>query len=810
MESLLKDLRLALRTLRKQPAFTATVVGTLGLAIGASTAIFSIVESTILRPLPFRSPEQLGFLQEVAGPERSSRGVAFIEAHDWARLNRAFESVSIYDETSLNLRTTEGADRVDAEMVSASYFAMLGAAPARGRVFTPDEDRVPDARPVVVISDAMWRNRFAGDAATIGRTLVLNDLPFTIIGVMAPGFRGISFDTDVWFPAAMVRANGGPADLSDRGTRWYAAIGRLRDGVTPERGQADLDRVAAQLAHDFPGSNRDRGIQFVPLRDSYLGSTRLVLLAVFAGVALLLLIACANVIGLQLVRATARGREIALRIAVGADRRRVVQQLVAEGLVLALVAAGVGIIVSYWGLQGLVTLAPAGVLPAFSTPAIDLAAFGFALVVAVGAGFVFGLVPALKTSRVDLMDLLKDGARSSADGLARGSRLGPQQLLVIGETAFALMLLVGAGLFARSLQHQLRVRPNFDTRGVLRVRLVVPSRYTPQMRVQFAEQLRERFDAIPSVNGVAIGTDLPLGGPTGASYLYVPGAPQSTRFYRHVVAPGFFDGLGITVVRGRAFTPADREDTPAVVMISESMARRFWPNEAAVGQRIHLGSDPTDPEATIIGVVRDVRYRDLTTPLATTEPDVYLPFAQRPSPGLLVAVRSDAPREMLASELRRELAAIDPTIPLYGITPLESLLAQQTASGRFASSLLVVFGAAALLLTAVGLYGVLAFLVGLRRREIGIRLALGATAVRVQRSVVGQGLRLVVLGVAIGIAGAAVGVRWISTQLYGVAMHDPAVFIAAPLLMIVVAYVASALPARRAARVDPQIALRSE
>jgi predicted permease len=810
MKSVLQDLRFALRLLRKQPAFTATVIATLGLALGASTAIFSVVESTILRPLPLRSPAQLGFLQQVAGPERSSRGVSFIEVLDWARLNRAFESVSIYDETSLNLRTTDGAERVEAEMVSASYFAMLGAAPARGRVFTADEDRIPDAHPVVVISDAIWRNRFGSDPATVGRTLVLNDLPFTVVGVMPPRFRGISFDTDLWFPAAMVHANGGPADLSDRGTRWYAAIGRLRQGVTVERGQADLDRVAAQLARDFPGSNRDRGIQFVPLRDSFLGSTRLVLLAVFAGVALLLVIACANVIGLQLVRATARSREIALRIAIGADRRRVVQQLVAEGLVLALAAAGAGIIVSYWGLQGLVALAPAGVLPAFSTPTIDLAAFGFALVVSVGAGFAFGLVPALRTSRVDLVDSLKDGARGSADGFGRRGRLGAQQLLVIGETAFALMLLVGAGLFARSLQQQLAVRPNFDAHGVLRVRLVVPARYTLQTRVQFAEHLRARFGAIPSVSGVAIGADLPLGGPTSASFLYVPGATQSTRFYRHIVAPGFFDALGIAVLHGRAFAPTDGANTPAVAMISESMARRFWPNEDAVGKRIHLGGDPTDPEATIIGVVRDVRYRDLTTPLATTEPDVYLPFAQRPTAGLLVAVRSSAPSETVAGALRRELAAIDPTIPLYGITPLESLLAQQTANGRFASSLLVVFGAAALLLTAVGLYGMLAFVVGLRRREIGIRLALGATGVRVQRSVVGQGLRLVAFGVAMGVGGAAVGTRWISTELYGVERYDPTVFIATPLLMIVVACIASALPARRAARVDPQIALRSE
>ena len=809
MENLLKDLRFAVRSLRKQPAFTTTVVATFALAVGASTAIFSVVESTLLRPLPFRTPNRVVFMWGVAGPTRDIRGGSLVEVQDWARLNRTLENVAIYDETSLNLTTPEGAERVDAEMVSASYFPMLGASAAIGRTFTADEDRVPDANAVVVISDAMWKTRFGGEPSIIGRRLTLNDVPFTVVGVMPRGFRGISFDTDVWFPSMMVHANGGPTNLADRGNRWLGAVGRLRTGVSIEQAQADADRVAAQMTKDFPDNNKDRGIQLFSLRDQYLGSTRALVLAVFAAVGLLLLIACANVLSLQLVRGTARRREMALRMAIGADRGRLIQQLVVEGLVLAAASAAVGTIVAYWGLQGLTALAPADVLPPYASPAINLAALGFALVVATTCGVLFGLIPALRGSRVDLVDSLKEGSRASSGGFGRGTRLGAQQLLVVVETALALVLLVGAGLYVRSLQRQLAVSTGFDARGVLRARLTLPQRYTPQMRRQLVDQLRTRLGAIPAVRGVAIGSDMPLGGAANAARFAIPGVIESARYYRHFVDSDFFSVLRVRVTNGRSFTSADGEDTPMVVIINESMARRFWQKESPVGKRLRLG-DATGPEATIVGVVDDVRYRDLTTPLATSEPDMYFAFAQRPAPEMQIAVRSDLAAESLTSSVRRELAAIDPTIPLFGVQPLESLLAQQTSSSRFASSILSVFGVAALVLTAVGLYGVLAFLVGLRQREIGIRIALGATNGRVLGSVIGHGMRLVFIGLVVGLVVAAVTTRWIATQLYGVGAHDPAVFLFVPAVLSGVALLASSLPARRASRVDPQIALRSE
>ena len=809
METLLKDVRVAARTLAKQPAFTATVVLILAVAIGSSTAIFSLVESTLLRPLPWGSPGRLAFLWGVAGPQRAVRGGSLVEVEDWARLNRSFEAIAVYDETSLNLLTAEGAERVDAEMVSAAYFPLLGTTAALGRTFTAVEDSVPDAHPVVVMSDDLWRTRFGADPGILGRTVTLNNLPFTVLGVMPPGFNGLSFDADLWFPAMMVRANGGPADLSSRDQRWLGAVGRLLPGVTAAQAQADLDSVAAQLAADFPASNSDRGVQLFSLRDWYLGSTRALVLAVFAAVGLLLFIACANVAGLLLVRAAGRRRETALRLALGAGRGRIVQALVVEGLLLALAAAALGLVVAQRGLQGLTLLAPAGVLPAYATPELNWATFGFTLLVAAGCGIVVGLAPALRSGRLDLVDALKQGARGSAAGFGRGRRLGAQQLLVVAETAVALVLLVGAGLFVRSLQRELAVAPGFDPRGLLRARLVLPQRYTPEMRRQLALELDARLGALPGVGAVALGSDLPLGGSTSAGFIYVPEAEQSVRFYRHSVAPGFFSALGIRLVEGRAFTAADRDGAPAVVVVNESMARRFWPEGTPVGRSLRLGA-AGGREVSVVGVVADARQRDLTTPLATTEPDVYFALPQLPSDELQVAVRSALGAETVAAAVRRELQSIDPTIPLFGVQPMEALLAQQTSASRLASSLLAVFAAAALLLTAVGLYGVLAFVVSLRQREIGIRLALGATRRRVLGGVMRQGLRLVASGLAIGVLVAAGATRGIANLLYGVGAHDPVVFAGVPAVLLAVAALASWVPARRAAGIDPLQALRSE
>ena len=808
MDFIRNDLRFALRTLRKQPAFTLTVLATLGLAVGAATAIFSVVESTLLRPLPFQNPDRIAFLWGVAGPQRAIRGGSLIEIQDWARLNRSFDAIAIYDETSLNLRTEQGAERIASEMVSASYFPILGVTPQLGRVFSADEDRVPDANPVVVISDDMWTSRFNRDPEIIGHTLTLNDKPFTVLGVMRPGFKGASFATDIWFPSMMTHANGGPTNLAGRGNRWLGAIGRMKDGVSLETAQNDMQRVAGQLAKDYPESNTDRGVQLFTLRQNYLGSTRTLLLAVFAAVGLLLLIACANVIGLQLVRANNRQREFALRVAIGAERHRLIQQLVVEGLVIAVGAAGVGLLVASAGLQALVALTPAGLLPAYAMPSIDPTAFGFAFLVSVGCGVIFGLTPAMQAARVNLTDSLKQGARGSA-GFGRGVKLGSQQTLVVVETAVAIILLVGAGLFIRSLQKELSVPLRFDAAGITRARFTFPQSYTPEARLQLVNGLQARLSAIPSVTSTALGSDVPLSGGTSAGIVYIPDGDRSARYYRHAVTPNYFETLRISLLGGRIFTTDDRDGTPPVAVVNESMAKRFWPNESAIGKTVRIG-DARGPEVSIVGVVADARQRDLTTALATSEPDIYFPLAQRGSGSVQIAVRARLSTDVIAASMRKELAALDPTIPLYGVGSLEAAVASQTASSRFASTMLGVFGGAALLLTGIGLYGVLAFLVSLRRREIGIRLALGATQRRVSRGVLSHGLRLVLAGAVAGLIGASLLTKWITAQLYGVGGNDPLVFGVVPVVLLLIGAVASWAPARRAGQVDPQSALRAD
>jgi putative ABC transport system permease protein len=815
------DVRFALRTLRRQPAFATAAILSFGLAIGASTAIFSVVHATLLRALPFRTPDRIAVVWGVAMPRAEIRGGSFAEIADWARLNRTFESFSYWNATSLNLRTETGADRINAEMVSASYFSMLGVNAVLGRVFSAAEDAVPGAHPVIVISHSMWTSRFGADPSIIGRTLTVNDQPFTVLGVMPDAFRGLAFNADIWFPSAMAQANGsGPLDNRQR--RFLGAVGRLKDGITLAEAQIDMERVAAQLAAEYPASNTDRSVRLFELRDSFLGpaslssrssansngATRGLILAVFGAVGLLLLIACTSVVGLQLVRAAGRRREFAVRVAIGAERGQLVRQLVVEGVVLALGASAFGLIVGWWGLRALIALTPTGLLPGYAIPTLNLSAFTFAIVIATLCGVVFGLLPAFRVSGVNLSDDLRQGARGTAGGFGHGRRLGSNQLVIVAEAAVTVVLLIGAGLFVRSLQNELRVDPGFDTRNLVQARLVFPASYDTTRRRVFAKQLRDQIAAQSGVRGVAFGSDMPLMGIWSAGLVHIDASTDPVRFFFHAVDPEFFRSLGIRVVTGRSFTAHDRSDTEPVVMISESMARRFWPDQSPIGRRMRIGL-ATGPEVTIVGIVEDMRYRDLRTSLATSDPDVFFPFEQRPMPQIHLAVRSTSEAAAVGDMVARELRSLDPTIPLFGVSSVDALLHQQTASGRFGSTLLMLFGAAALLLTAVGLYGVLAFSVSIRHREIGVRIALGATYSRILQGIIGHGVALVTIGVAAGLAGAAFLTRWLATQLYGVGQHDLTVFAGVSIVLLVVAILASWVPGARAARVQPTETLRA-
>ena len=809
---MLNDFRFALRSLRRRPTFSATVFLTLALGIGTSTAVFSLLDAALIRPLPFEDPARIAMLWGVVGPERTVRGASHREILDWRELNHSLTDVAAYDEISLNLRTSGEPRRVEAEMVSASYFDIVGATAARGRTFTADEDRVPDARPVAVISHAMWTTQFGGSTDIIGRTVTLNDRPLTIVGVMREGFRGISFDTDVWVPMMMMSLTTATSTLENRGNRWLGAIGRIKPGITMPDAQRDLNRVAERLAAAFPESNTDRGVRLSSLQDAALGTTRDLLVALFAAVLVFLAIACANVMNLQLVRATSRRREMALRVAVGADRGSLLRQLLAEGLTLAAFGAIGGTLFAVWGLGALLPLLPAGALPPWVTPSMDWRVLAFATVLTLACGVLFGLAPAFQTRRLVIADALKEGARSAAGGITTLRRFGLQQVLVVCEVALALMLLVGGGLMLRSLQRQLAVEPGFRANGVVTAEISLPRQYSRAAVGEFGRRLVERLRALPQVQSAAIGSDVPLGGNTSAAPIYIDGVTaEPVRYYRHRVTPDYFATLGIPIVRGRTFVAADRDSTPLVVVITEAMAHRYWPNEDAVGRRIRFG-DATGTEATIVGVVGTARFRDLTSSVLapSSEPDVFLSFAQRPDGDFSVVVRTADDPATLTNAMQRELSAIDPGIPLYRVTPLAELLARQTAAARFGSTLLGTFSIVALLLAAIGIYGVLAFVIGLSRREIAIRLALGATVGRVIGLIVRQSMRLVAVGLAVGLAGAYLASGLLSTQLFGISATDPATFALVALLVLGVAVIASYLPSRSAARVDPQLALKSD
>ena len=786
---------------------------TLALGIGTSSGVFSILDAALIRPLPFADPSRLAMLWGVAGPERDVRGASYPEIVDWRTLNHSFSDVAAYDDISLNLGTGGEPRRVESEMVSASYFGILGVSAARGRTFTADDDRVPDAQPVAVISYALWTTQFGSDPSVVGRSITLNDRPFTIVGVMRDGFHGLSFDTDVWVPMMMISLTSSKGTLESRGNRWLAAIGRFRPGVDLPSAQRDVDAVARQLAVAHPETNRDRGVQLFTLQDSALGSTRQLLVAMFAAVLLFLLIACANVVNLQLVRATSRRREIALRVAVGADGARLVRQLLAEGLTLAAVGAIGGVALAVWGLGALLPLLPDGALPRYVDPSLDWRVAAFATALTVVCGVIFGLAPALAVRRLTVADSLKTGARSAAGGITSVRRLGAQQLLVVSEVALALVLLVAGGLMVRSLRRQLDVDPGFRADGVVTAQLALPrTRYPAPARVRFVNELLARVRELPQIESAAIGSDIPLGGNSNAGPLVIDGVtPEPVRSYRHRVTPDYFATLGIPLVRGRAFTAADRDSAQDVAVVSAAMARRFWPGLDPIGRRFRFG-DATGPEATVIGVVETPRFRDLTTDLTapSSEPDVFYSFAQLSDADLSLVVRTSGDVASVMAAVQREVNGIDPGLPLYRLTRMSDLLARQTATARFGSTVLGSFSAVAMLLAAIGIYGVLAFVIGLSRHEIAIRLALGATRGRVIRLIVRQGMTLVAFGIAIGLVVAYYATAALSAQLFGITTTDPLTFAAVPLVLAAIAFAATYLPSRAAARIDPHQALKSD
>jgi putative ABC transport system permease protein len=810
MDGLWQDIRYGFRGLLKRPGFTAVAVLTLSLGIGANTAIFSMVNAVLLRPLPFKDPERLVIVSETARRETvERRSASYPDFVDWRDQNQVFDELAAFDDASFALTVAHEPERLRGELVSASYFSLLGVQMAIGRTFLPEEDRTPDTHPVVILSHRVWQRRFNADPSVIGKNLKVNDLDYTVVGVAPAGFNGLTSNAEFWIPFIMVDAGTSDKSLPLRGRRWHEVIARLKPGVSIAQAQADMDTIARRLEQAHPETNKDRGVRLIPVDEEFVGEFQSALLILLGAVAFVLLISCTNVANLLLARAAARHKEMAIRAALGASRGRVIRQLLTESTLLAVVGGGVGLLSAAWGVDALIALAPVSV-PSFVEIGIDERVLVFTLAVSVLTGILFGLAPALGASAADLNEPLKEGNRGSTRGLHHRRA---RRLLVVTEVALAVVLLVGAGLMIKSFQRLQAFDPGFKAENVVTARVRLPEqRYSPEKINDFSRQLIEKLESAPSAESVSVASDVPLGGVVNATSVAIEGRTEAedlVRVYAHHVSPRFFSTLGIPLLRGRDFTSQDSAQAPKVAIISDSMARRFWPGQDALGKRISRGSGEHLRWYSIIGIARDVKHRALVRE-ENQDPDVYFSLAQEPDTGLVISARTTGDATSVISVLRREVDSLDPTVPLYDIATLDQFLDGQVTEERFSTVLLSIFAFLAIALASVGIYGVMSYSVTERTHEFGIRMALGARQRDVLNLVVGQGMALVMVGVVVGLVAAVALTRLIATMLYSVSATDPLTFAVVSLLLAGVAFAACYLPARRATRVDPMAALRYE
>jgi len=799
--TLLQDMRYAVRRLLKSPGFAVVAVGALALGIGANTAIFSVVNSVLLRPLPYPAPEQLVQLWEARPRQNMPRvEIAPHEFLAWAEQSQSFQRIAATDLAQYNLTGRGEPERVTGALVSAAYFPLLGVTPVQGRGFLEEEDR-PGASDVVVLSNELWQTRFNSDPSIAGQTLNLDGVSCTIVGVLPRGFR---------LPqnAALARPIAFNADDRARpGNHFLNVFGRLKEGVTVAQAEAEMATVAARVEQSLGGTNVGHQVVVVPLHEQIVGGSRTALLVLLGAVALVLLIACANVANLLLARAAGRRREVAVRAALGASRWRIVRQLLAESLLLSALGGALGLLLAVWGVELLVRLDPTGVERAGEVT-LDWRVLAFTLGLSLLTGLLFGLAPALQASKADFVESLKEGGRTG-QGLAR-SRL--RSALVVGEVALTLVLLVGAGLLLKSFSRLLAVDPGLDPRNVLTMDVALPpAKYDePQRVTAFYERLLQEAAALPGVEAAGAVSVLPLAGDDNSNFVQIEGREplppgQALRAGRRNVSADYFRALGIALKRGRGFAASDARDAQPVLVINEAMARTFFQGEEPVGKRIRTGDK--SPWVEIVGVVGDVRHRGLDV---DTRPEMFFPQTQTPSRRMTLVVRAAGDPRALAAPLRERVRSIDQDQPVGNVRTMEEWVSESVASQRFTAALLGVFAAAAAALAALGLYGVVSYSVAQRTHEIGLRVALGARPRDVLRLVIGQGMTLTLVGVGVGVAAALALTRVISGLLFNVGATDPAVFVAVPLLLGSVALLACYLPARRATKVDPMVALRYE
>ncbi|HEU0180066.1 MAG TPA: ABC transporter permease [Blastocatellia bacterium] len=809
MRTLLQDLRYGARMLWKSPGFTLVAVITLAIGIGANTAIFSVIDALMLRPLPFREPDKLFQVWESNVKLGQNQGDAsYPNFVDWRDRNQVFEQIAIYSDSTFNLAGAAEPERTEGAIVSPAFFPLLGVKPMLGRVFLPEEDH-PNKVFSVVMSERLWRRRFNSDPQIIGRTISLDTESFTVVGVVPniSDLAGLPNDTDVWIPISHGYG------FDNRRGHGYLVMARLKPGVTREQAQAEMDRIAGALAMQYPDSNTDRGVRLVPLQEQIVGDFKLALLALLGAVLFVLLIASANVANMLLARAAGRQKEISIRAALGAGRLRLIRQLIAESLVLAGLGGAAGSLLAVWGVYLLVAFGPAE-LPRAGEVAVDMRALGFTFAVSLLTGIIFGLAPALQASRPDLNETLKEGVRGATGG-AGHRRV--RSLLVVSEIALSLALLVGAGLLMRSFLKLQAVAPGFNPNNMLTMRVSLEGRNyeKAESRIAFYNQLLDRIKALPGVQSVGARYHIPLVPADNYANLAfaIEGrlsdpANRPTAYY-NTVSPDLFRTMEIPVSKGRPFNEHDDLKAQKVIIINETLARRYFPGEDPIGKRMTLNDENPKEEdwATIVGVVKD------TKPLALEgkpAPEMYLPFAQRPARSMALMIRTTNKPEGVAAAVRRNVLALDRNQLAYGLRTFEGVMSEAVATPRFRASLLGVFAAVALILAMVGVYGVMSYAVTQRTREIGIRMALGAEPRDALKMVLRQGAKLAAAGVAIGSVAAAALTWLIEGLLFDLRAADPVTFATAPLLLAGAALLACYLPARRATKVDPMVALRCE
>lgn len=803
----LHDLRYAVRLQRKNPGFTIVAVIALALGIGANTAIFSVVNTVLLRPLPYRDPDRLVMVWEDSSkqgyPQDTPAAANFV---DWRDQNEVFEGMAAMTDTSFNLTGTGDPERLEGRAVSTTLFPLLGVEPQIGRVFTAAEDQ-PGSERVVLISYGLWQRRFGGDASVVGKTLTLNGASYTVVGVMPARFQFPTADDEAWVPIAFSKE-----DAANRNRHYLQVVARLKPGITLPQAQAEMSTIATRLQKQYPESNTDVGAVITPLHEHLVGDIKPALLILLGAVGLVLLIACANVANLLLARAAVRQKEIAVRVALGARRGRLIRQFLTESVLLSTLGGLVGLAIAYVGLIVLKAFIPENISQARAI-SIDYKVLGFTLLVSVLTGLIFGLAPAIQSVRFNQIETLKEGGRDAATG-GSGKRL--RSLLVVAEVAISLVLLIGAGLLINSFLRLRNVDPGFRAENLLTMKIVLPDlKYEKKaQRSAFYTDLVQRVQSLAGVRSAAVTTNLPLYFQGNSISVNIEGRPepppgQELIVVTRIISPGYFDTMSIPLLKGRQLTDQDTDDSPNVVVVSEAMARRYWPGEEAVAKRITIGKVKSQEDwIQVVGVVKDVRQFELNS---DPKPQMYLTHRQY---GFFDAqdlvVKTDVDPASMATAVRKAVGEIDKDQPVSNIRTMETIMADSIARQRFSMLLLAIFASVALVLAAVGIYGVMSYSVTQRTHEIGIRMALGAQTSTVLKLAVGYGFKLVVIGIAIGLIAALALTRVMSTLLFGVTPTDPMTFTLISLLLVAVAAIASYIPARRATRVNPIIALRYE